>query len=370
MRQTLACDLHDSACFAETQGLRYVSDAKPGYTRKRIGEHFVFYDTKGKRISDKQEIARIRKLAIPPAYKNVWICPHANGHLQATGIDARGRKQYRYHPDWRMVKDSAKFEHVLRFGEILPHIRATTAKHLRDTHLSRRKVLAAVVRLLEKTMIRVGNEEYAKNNQSYGLTTLKEKHVDVTGATIRLHFTGKSGKEWNLKLADRRIANVIRHCEEIGGQELFDYVDEEGEAHPITSSDVNAYLKEITGDNFTAKDFRTWSGTVLAAMALQEYEHYDSAAQAKKNVVSAIEQVAKRLGNTPSVCRKCYIHPQILDAYLDGSFVELIQQKIGDTLKKKYDLLSEEEILTLAFLKKRLQQLNKPSKEKKMVARG
>lgn len=350
----LECAKGDSVCFAKAQGLRYTTDSASGYSRILKGKHFAFFDTKGKRITDQAEIDRIRKLAIPPAYKNVWICPYKNGHLQATGIDARGRKQYRYHPDWRQVKDASKFHHLLAFGEALPEIRTVTRGHMAQKNLGREKVLATVVALLEKTLIRVGNDEYAKTNASYGLTTLRNKHVDVSGSTIRFRFTGKSGKEWNLKLADRRIANIIRACEEIEGQELFKYVDDAGTVHDVTSTDVNNYLQEITGQPFTAKDFRTWSGTVLAAMALQEYLQYDSEAQAKKNIVAAIESVSKRLGNTPAVCRKCYIHPEILNAYLDGSLAGQITQRINETLKRKYDSLNDEEILVLAFLKKRL----------------
>lgn len=344
----------DSAHYAALKGLRYVNDSKPGITRKKAGKHFTFFDVNGKKVTDENEIARIRKLAIPPAYKNVWICPKANGHLQATGIDAKGRKQYRYHPDWRSVKDGVKFNHVLSFADALPVIRAAAENHMQQRKLTREKVLATVVMLLEKTMIRVGNSEYAKKNSSYGLTTLTEDHVDVTGGTVRFDFKGKSGKVWKLKLTDRRIANIIRQCEELHGQELFCFKDDDGVLHDITSGDVNDYLKEITGADFTAKDFRTWAGTKLAAMALQEYEAYDSQAQAKKNVLAAIEHVAKMLGNTPSVCRKSYIHPEVLSAYLDGSFAKQIALEINATLKQKYDRLTDEEILVLAFLKKRL----------------
>ena len=344
----------ESAHYAALKGLRYVTDSKPGITRKAAGKHFAFYDVSGNKIVDADEIARIRKLAIPPAYKNVWICPKANGHLQATGIDAKGRKQYRYHPEWRIVKDGAKFNHILSFGEALPIIRAAADKHMSQRGLTREKVLATVVMLLEKTMIRVGNAEYARKNESYGLTTLQEKHVDVTAGTIKFEFKGKSGKIWKLKITDRRIANIVRRCEELHGQELFCFKDNDGVLHDITSGDVNDYLREITGADFTAKDFRTWAGTMLAAMALQEYEAYDSAAQAKKNVVNAIEHVAKNLGNTPSVCRKSYIHPEILNSYLDGSFAKQIALNISATLKQKYDRLTDEEILVLAFLKKRI----------------
>ena len=355
-KSLLSCDLDDNVCFAEVQGLKYVYDRQRGYTRACKGKHFVFFDTKGKPVKEEAEIARIRKLAVPPAYKDVWICPYANGHIQATGIDARGRKQYRYHAEWRAVRDASKFHHTLAFGDALPQIRAQTAKHMAQHKLTRERVLATVVTLLEKTMIRIGNSEYARENKSYGLTTLREKHVDVSGQTIRFQFMGKSGKEWNLKLNDRRVARTLAQCQEIPGQELFKYQDETGNTHTISSTDVNQYLQEITGENFTAKDFRTWAGTVLAAVALQEYSHYDSEAEAKKNIITAIESVSKKLGNTPAICRKCYVHPEILDAYLDGSLIKQIDQDINKSLKEKYDCLSKEEILVLAFLKNRLKQ--------------
>lgn len=350
----LDIDFTDCEAQARAQGLRYVTDSKPGFTRKRYGKSFHFYDTRGERIRDEAVIARIRKLAIPPAYTKVWICPLANGHMQATGLDARGRKQYRYHPDWRTLRDSSKFSHILAFGEFLPKLRAVTAEHMSQRGLTRDKVLATVVTLLEKTLIRIGNGEYAKHNKSYGLTTLRHHHVDVSGHTIRFQFMGKSGKAWNLKLTDRRIARVVRACADIDGQELFKYIDDTGVVRDVTSGDVNAYLKSITGEPFTAKDFRTWTGTVLAAMALQDYAEYDTEAQAKKNVVAAIEHVAKKLGNTPTVCRKSYIHPQIIDAYFDGSLIEQITGEIDKTLQAQYEQLTTEEILVLAFLKQRL----------------
>lgn len=344
----------DAEAQARAQGLRYVSDARPGFTRKRYGRHFHFFDTGGERIRDEEIIARIRKLAIPPAYTNVWICPHANGHIQATGLDAKGRKQYRYHAEWRNLRDASKFSHILAFGDFLPKLRAVTAGHMSQRGLTREKVLATVVTLLEKTLIRVGNDEYARTNQSYGLTTLRHKHVDVSGHTIRFRFKGKSGKEWNLKLTDRRIARVVRACADIDGQELFKYIDDSGVVRDVTSGDVNAYLKSITGEAFTAKDFRTWTGTVLAALALQDYAVFDSQAQAKKNVVAAIECVAKKLGNTPTVCRKSYIHPQIIDAYMDGSLIDQINGEIDMAFQTQYEQLTPEEILVLAFLKRRL----------------
>ena len=351
-----SCELKDYACHAKMQGLRYVTDQSPGFTRTRKGKGFLYLDTNGKQIVDTQEIARIHTLAIPPAYTQVWICPHPNVHIQATGLDARGRKQYRYHTEWRAVRDTTKFAHILAFGEALPTIRVAAQKDLAAPQLTREKVLATVVTLLEKTSIRVGNEEYAKQNHSYGLTTLRERHLEMHGDTIRFRFKGKSGKEWNVKLNDRRIAKVLRACEEIEGQELFKYKDETGTVHTISSTDVNHYLQEITGEPFTAKDYRTWTGTVLAAMALREYERYDSEAQAKKNILAAIDHVSKQLGNTPTICRKCYIHPEIITAYLDGSLVTQITQEIDASLKAKHAHLSPEEILVLTFLKKRLKQ--------------
>ena len=345
-------DLHDYKAQARSSGLRYVSDAKPGFRRKKHGKHFIFFDNSGNRVRDEDEIIRIRKLAIPPAYRHVWICPYANGHIQATGIDARGRKQYRYHAQWRAVRDATKFNHMLAFGEALPLIRATVREHVRQRGLTRDKVLASIVTLLEKTLIRVGNDEYARANQSYGLTTLREEHVDVSGDTVRFRFKGKSGKEWNLKLSDRRIARVISACADIEGQELFKYIDADGSVRDVGSGDVNRYLQEITGQPFTAKDFRTWTGTVLAAMALQGFEACDSQAQAKKNVVAAIESVSKRLGNTPSVCRKCYVHPDVISTYMDGSLCAELRDEIEDLQDE--DGLNADERRVLRFLKSRL----------------
>jgi DNA topoisomerase I len=349
----ISFDTHDYRQQAREQGLRYVSDTRPGYTRRRYGKAFVYFDATGERIRDDDEIIRIRKLAIPPAYRNVWICPLKNGHIQATALDAKGRKQYRYHPDWRLARDTTKFNHMLAFGDALPTIRAAVKEHMAQRGLSREKVLATVVALLEKTLIRVGNDEYARKNQSYGLTTLRDEHVEVTGSTLRFRFKGKSGKEWNLKLSDRRIARVVSACADIEGQELFKYVDEEGRVRDVSSGDVNAYLREISGQPFTAKDFRTWTGTILAAMALNGMEDCDTQTKAKKNIVAAIETVAKRLGNTPSVCRKCYVHPEILNAYLDGDLVSQIDTAIDDRLDDEG--LSREERFVLSFLKRRLQ---------------
>ncbi|MFO1243390.1 MAG: hypothetical protein U1E36_09410 [Rickettsiales bacterium] len=334
--------------------LKYVTDVKPGITRKKAGKSYQYFDAHGKRITNEEELKRIRSLAVPPAYKNVWISPWPNGHIQATGLDQKGRKQYRYHPRWRELRDETKFSHILQFGERLPSIRARIEKDMKLQGLERNKVLATVVQLLEKTLIRVGNAEYAKKNQSYGLTTIRKKHVAVKGGEIRFKFKGKSGKEWNLSLHDRRIASVVKKCAEVQGFELFKYIDDDGKVRDVTSSDVNAYLKEISGEDFTAKDFRTWAGTVLAALALVEYEKYDSAAQAKKNIVKAVETVAKQLGNTPAICRKCYIHPEIISSYSDGNFYEMVEHEIDEAFRKQYKSLSREEVMVLAFLKKRI----------------
>ena len=339
----------------DQEGLRYVSDGKPGITRQRRGKGFSYHDAQGKLIRDPKQLERIRAIVVPPAWTEVWICPSANGHIQATGLDVRGRKQYRYHARWREARDGNKFEGILQFGAALPAIRARVAKDMRRPGLPREKVLAAVVKLLEVTLIRVGNAEYAKKNDSYGLTTIRKKHIDLDGSNIHFHFTGKSGKVWDLSVNDRRVANVVRTCSELPGYELFKY-EEDGELKDVTSSDVNAYLQEITGESYTAKDFRTWAGTVLAAMALDEFEKVDSEAQAKKNVVTAIEHVSQQLGNTPTICRKCYVHPQILDSYVDGTLAGVLRAEIEDTVREEYPNLEPEEVLVLTFLRERLKQ--------------
>ncbi|WP_375460503.1 DNA topoisomerase IB [uncultured Enterovirga sp.] len=339
---------------AEAVGLSYVSDEKPGITRRKTGKGFYFIGRDGKRITDEKTLERIRKLAIPPAYANVWICPSPNGHLQATGRDAKGRKQYRYHQKFREVRDSTKYEHMLEFAKGLPEIRETVAKHMAMKGLSREKVLATVVYLLENTLIRVGNDDYAKDNKSYGLTTLKNRHVKVEGTEMRFRFKGKSGKEWNLAFKDRRIAKIVRECQEIPGQELFQYLDESGERRDVTSSDVNDYLREITGRDITAKDFRTWAGTVLAAMALHEFETFDSDARAKKNVRAAIESVSSRLGNTPTICRKCYVHPEVVHSYMQGEMLLEVKKQVEDELRNELGGLKPEEAAVLTLLEGRL----------------
>lgn len=345
-------DAKDGIQQAKQEGLRYVSDTQKGYTRKKSGKSFQYFDQKSKRITDAKVVERINKIGIPPAYVDVWICPAANGHLQATGRDARGRKQYRYHAKWRSTRDEGKFHHTIEFGDALPAIRKKLKQDLKQDGLARDKVLASVVSLLDRTMIRVGNAEYARDNNSYGLTTLRRKHVKVSGEKITFEFPGKSGKKWNLSLQDKQITRIVKKCADIPGHELFKYIAEDGSVKDVGSGDVNSYLKEITRTDFTAKDFRTWSGTVLAALALNEFEKVDSEAQAKKNIVRAIESVAKELGNTPAICRKCYIHPEILNSYLSGDLAKMVKGQIAS--KSKKGPLTNDEAMVLRFLKSRL----------------
>lgn len=298
-------------------GLIYSTDAEPGFRRKRERNGFVYLRPSGARLRDKRVLARIRRLAIPPAYTQVWICLHANGHLQATGRDARGRKQHRYHARWRVVRDASKYHRMLAFAEHLPQLRTRVAADLRLAGLPRRKVLAAVVRLLETSLIRIGNEEYSSNNGSFGLTTLKNRHVRVRGEHMQFRFPGKSGKFHDIRLDDARLARIVRRCQDLPGQDLFQFSDADGRAQSIDSGDVNAYLRELTASDFSAKDFRTWAGTLLTAQALNACGFADSPAQAKARIAAAIAQVAKRLGNTPAVCRACYVHPAVLDAYAE-----------------------------------------------------
>jgi DNA topoisomerase-1 len=338
---------------AEAAGLVYVSDEDRGIRRERAGDAFAFFQPNGEAVTDEAALERIRKLAIPPAWTEVWICPKANGHLQATGRDARGRKQYRYHPEFRAIRDSTKYEHMMEFARALPAIRAKVAEHMGLRGLPRDKVLATVVHLLETTLIRVGNDDYARANKSYGLTTLRDPHVKVEGAELRFQFKGKSGKTWRLQLKDRRIAKVVRACQELPGQRLFQYQD--GDVlREVTSADVNAYLKEITGRDITAKDFRTWAGTVMAALALQEFETFDTQAAAKKNLRDAIERVSARLGNTPTICRKCYVHPEVLSAYAEGALLLQIKEKVEEELREELAELRPEEAAVLAMLEARL----------------
>jgi DNA topoisomerase-1 len=344
----------DPPAAAKAAGLRYVHDDRPGIRREPAGDGFRYRDAKGGPVEDETTLKRIRSLAIPPAWTDVWICPQANGHLQATGRDARGRKQYRYHPKWREVRDEVKYERMIKFGKALPQIRKEVDRALSLPGLPREKVLATIVYLLEATMMRIGNDEYARENKSYGLTTLRNRHVKIDGSEVEFRFRGKSGVYHDVKVHDRRLARIIQRTRDLPGQDLFQYLDEDGETHTVGSADVNDYLRTITGEDYTAKDFRTWSGTVLAAMALQEFEAVDSDAQLKKNVVRAIESVAERLGNTPSVCRKCYVHPAVLDAYLDGTMLEGLRARAEESLVEDLKDLQPEEAAVLALLERRL----------------
>jgi DNA topoisomerase-1 len=341
--------LVDPVAAAKAAGLRYTSDEQPGIRRRRAGTGFSYRAPGGAAIRDAETLRRIRTLAVPPAWQEVWICADPQGHIQATGRDARGRKQYRYHPDFRAARDQGKYEHVLGFALALPRIRATVAEHMARRDLSRDCVLATVVHLLETTLIRVGNADYAKQNKSYGLTTLRNPHVKVEGGALRFQFTGKSGKSWRLQIHDRRVAKIIRACQELPGQQLFQYLDETGARQGVTSQDVNAYLREITGRDVTAKDFRTWAGTVLATLTLQELTEDVLATPTKKTLKAAIEQVASRLGNTPTICRKCYIHPEIIDRYLGGALFDALQAK---PLRRRPGL-KPEEAAVLALLDRR-----------------
>jgi DNA topoisomerase I len=359
-------DPETAAAAAEAAGLRYVTDSMPGITRRRAGKGFTYRDPQGRVITERKELARLRRLAIPPAWTAVWICPHPRGHLQATGRDARARKQYRYHEEWRQIRDAHKFDRVLVFARALPQIRARVDADLRRPGLPRERVLATVVRLLETTLIRVGNAEYARDNKSFGLTTIRHHHVEVNGSTIEFEFRGKGGKMHKVSTRDRRLARIVRACHELPGQELFKYMDEAGERRDVDSADVNAYLQEISGEPFTAKDFRTWAGTVLASLALSEFESFDTQAAAKRNVTRAIEQVANSLGNTIAVCRKSYIHPAILDSYLDGSLLEFLKDRIETTLREELEGLSGEEAAVLAFLQQRLsREVDRRKKDRK-----
>jgi DNA topoisomerase-1 len=323
----MTLQLDDPQASAEEAGLRYITDTTPGIRRRRSGKRFRYFDDNGRPITAPTKVAWYDGLAIPPAWTDVWISPTRRGHLQATGRDSRGRKVYRYHPRWRKVRDEAKYGRLVDFARALPRIRRRTGRDLRLRGLPREKVLAVVVRLLEETLIRVGNDEYARENRSYGLSTMRSRHVSVRGESIRFSFRGKAGKEHEVDVRDRRLARIVKQCQELPGQELFQYRDDDGRRVDVTSNDVNAYLREITGQDFTAKDFRTWAGTVAAAMALQEFLEIDDDAGRRSAVVRAIEQVAEQLGNTPTVCRACYVHPEVIDRYLDGTMVDALSRR-------------------------------------------
>jgi DNA topoisomerase-1 len=345
-------------------GLRFTSDTRPGLHRVKQGRGVMYVDARGKRVRDADTLDRIKSLVLPPAWTDVWICAQANGHLQATGRDIRGRKQYRYHPQWREARDDTKFHRILAFARALPKIRRRVKRDLRARGMERNKVLATVVRLLEATLIRIGNDEYAKQNGSYGLTTIRNHHAKVKGSTIKFTFRGKSGKKHAIDVKDLALARIVRRCQDLPGQELFAYETESG-IHDVGSSEVNAYIREISGSDFTAKDFRTWAGTVLAAIALREFESFSSVAQAKKNIVTAIEAVASLLGNTPAVCRKCYVHPTILDCYLEGTTIETIKQRFDPAIDSGLKNLKAEEAAVVVLLDKKLHAVKRKPRAKK-----
>lgn len=330
-----------------------MSDDTPGIARQRSGRMFSYILPSGADVRDERTLNRIRELAIPPAWRDVWICPRADGHIQATGRDARGRKQYRYHAEYTRVREEAKFDRLLSFAKALPKIRRTIARHMRQPGLGRRKVLATVTYLLDTTLVRVGNREYAQDNNSYGLTTLQDRHVSFSGNELQFKFRGKTGKEWNLKLNDRRVACIVRSCQELPGQHLFQYADDRGAIRQITSTDVNEYIRSIAGPNVSAKDFRTWSGTVLAAMALQACEPVATQSAAKRAIRRAITCVAARLGNTPAICRKCYVHPEVLEAYLDGALDRLLDRSPNKRFQRVFAALPREEAATFLLLQLR-----------------
>ncbi|HEX4112878.1 MAG TPA: DNA topoisomerase IB [Stellaceae bacterium] len=337
--------LLDPVAAATEAGLRYVTDRARGYYRMRHRSGFVYKDSDGEFLTDEKVLARIRSLAIPPAYRDVWICRDANGHLQAVGRDARGRKQYRYHPRWRVVRDEAKYGKMLVFARVLPRVRRRVDADLARRGLPREKVLAAIVRLLEQTLARIGNEEYAKANNSFGLTTLRNRHVKVKGGQIIFDFRAKHGISSHIDLEDRRLARIIRRCQELPGQELFQYLDEDDALHAIGSEDVNNYLRDISGEEITAKDFRTWSATNLAAVAFRHLSSGASPTPTKSNILAAVTAVAKMLGNTPAICRKCYIHPAIIDGYLDGTLLTALNDCRARS--PKYGLSAQQKAVVL-----------------------
>ena len=347
---------------AKLAKLRHVSDQMPGITRHKARHGFDYQYPDGAFVRDLDTLNRIRSLVIPPAWATVWICPYPNGHVQAVGRDKRGRKQYRYHPRWREVRDESKYGKMLIFGRVLPVIRERVEADLRRRGLPRERVLAAVVRLMEMTLFRVGNTEYARTNKSYGLTTLRDKHVGIDGSHVHLSFQGKHGLRHETDINDRRLARIIKGCRDLPGYELFQYLDEDGNRHTIDSADVNDYLRQISGEEITAKDFRTWAATNLAALALQEFELFDNEAKKKRAVVRAVEKVAKHLGNTPAICRRCYIHPAIFDGYLDGTLLTTLKEQARNYLAENVIGMSAEEAAVVAFLSLRLGQLEREHK--------
>ena len=348
---------------AEVVGLCYVNDDMPGIRRVGSGKSFKYVDANGERIRDEKQLRRIKSLVIPPAWREVWICPKENGHLQATGLDDRGRKQYRYHSRWRQIRDETKFNRMILFGKSLPKIRANVKRHLRLEGMPRQKVLATIVQLMDTTFIRVGNDEYARENKSYGLTTLRNKHAEVNGSRVRFQFRGKSAKEHVIDVHDARLAKIVQKCQDLPGQELFAYINGDGTVQDVKSDDVNSYLREISGQDFTAKDFRTWAGTVLAAKELCQCCDFETKKDLKKNITRTVEAVAHRLGNTPAVCRKCYVHPAVLDSYRDGSMLGLLKTR-PKKISKIQAKLPPDEASVLCLLEQCLKLQQEPLERK------
>jgi DNA topoisomerase I len=350
-------------------GLIYSTDTAPGIVRRRSGKHFTYFRSRGARIKDSPTLLRIKRLAIPPAWTEVWICPDERGHIQATGRDARGRKQYRYHSHWRQERDTNKFARLLAFARALPRIRRRVKRDLALTGMPREKVLATVVRLLETTLIRIGNDEYARHNDSYGLTTMRNRHARANSSQVHFTFKGKSGRKHEISVRDPQLARIVRRCQNMPGQELFAYEDADGKTHDVRSQDVNEYLREISGDDFTAKDFRTWAGTVFASVALREFSPAKTVTEARKNVVGAIAAVAKLLGNTTAVCRKCYIHPKLLDSYISGKMFVRSKQRKPRSFANSAPKLKPDEVEVFAFLA-RTQRANGKISSKVRAARS
>jgi len=339
---------------ARAAGLRFSTDARPGISRRRAGRGWTYRDVDGSTVRDPEVLARIRSLAIPPAWTEVWICRDPRGHLQATGRDARGRKQHRYHPDYRSTRERAKYDRMLEFARLLPGIRERVDADLARPGLPREKVLAAVVRLLELTLIRVGNDEYARLNRSFGLTTLRDRHARITGERVRFTFRGKSGVMQDVSIRDRRLARVVGRCQDLPGQELLQYVDDDGEVRDVRSDDVNEYLREITGEDVTAKDFRTWAGTVLAYRALIALQPGETERDSRRNVVEAVRRTAESLGNRPAVARRSYVHPDVLQAYLDGSIGEALVAAAEEQEAPPQGTTPDEEAAVAELLRERL----------------
>ncbi len=350
----LTAPITDPVEAAKAAGLRYVSDARPGIHRHRHGKHFRYAAPDGTPVRDEKTLARIKSLVIPPAWQDVWISPQPNGHLQATGRDVKGRKQSRYHPRWREHRDETKYERMTHFARALPIIRERVEHDLARPGLPREKVLATIVSLMEQTLIRVGNQEYARDNKSYGLTTMRNKHVEVEGSQITFTFQGKSRVNHTINLRDRRLASIVKRCADLPGYELFQYLDRDGTQHHIDSADVNEYLHQISGEHFTAKDFRTWAGSVLTCDLLKESGPFETATEAKKKIAEAIKQVARRLGNTPSVCRKCYVHPAVLEAYLGGTSTTAAKRELDEEIAERSHALRDEEQQLIDLLEQRL----------------